>query len=80
MELGQLGRQVVLHSPKAFMQLSFVKAMSAERAIWLPKRELRGNQARKEYFDKERAARRKGDLFITHIIDEGMGPDDDRLR
>ena len=80
MRLGELGRQVVVKSERAFSRLQFLDAQEAPRSIWLPRRERRDREAREQYFDHERNARKKGDLFITHIIDEEMGPHDDRLR
>lgn len=41
---------------------------------------LRDRTARREYFDVERNRRRPGDLYITHILDEEVRPDDPRLR
>ena len=78
--LGDLGRQFVLKSERAFERVRFVKAHLAPRNTWLPRREQRDRDARARYFDRERNARTHGDLFITAIIDEGMGPDDERLR
>ena len=80
MRLGSLGRQVMMKSERAFSRLRFRGAELAPREIWLPRREQRDRDARERYFDHERNARQKGDLFITQIIDEGMGPDDDRLQ
>ena len=80
MRLGELGRQVVVKSERAFSRLQFLDAQEAPRSVWLPRRERRDREAREQYFDHERNARKKGDLFITQIIDEEMGPNDDRLR
>ena len=80
MRLGELGRQVVVKSERAFSRLQFLDAQEAPRSVWLPRRERRDREAREQYFDHERNARKKGDLFITQIIDEEMGPHDDRLR
>ena len=80
MRLGELCRQVVVKSERAFSRLQFLDAQEAPRSIWLPRRERRDREAREQYFDHERNARKKGDLFITQIIDEEMGPNDDRLR
>ena len=80
MRLGELGSQVVVKSERAFSRLQFLDAQEAPRSVWLPRRERRDREAREQYFDHERNARKKGDLFITQIIDEEMGPHDDRLR
>ena len=80
MRLGELGRHVMIRSERAFERLRFVQALPASRELWFPRRELRDHLARERYFDHERNARRKNDLFIAEIIDKEMGPDDDRLR
>ena len=80
MRLGDLGKQVMVRSRRAFERLRFIEAHAAPRSIWLPRREQRDRTARARYFDHERNARRKGDLFVTTIIDEEMRPDDARLR
>ena len=70
----------MLKSRRAFARLEFKGYTLAAQDVWLPKRELRDSQARTKYFNQERNARQPGDLFITRIIDEKMGPDDERLR
>ena len=80
MRLGELGRQVVVKSERAFSRLQFLDTQEAPCSVWLPRRERRDREAREQYFDHERNARKKGDLLITQIIDEEVGPNDDRLR
>lgn len=80
MQLGDLGRQVVLKSERAFSRIEFVGAQPVRRSVWLPRREQRDREALSRYFNHERNARRKGDLLITQIIDEEMRPGDARLR
>lgn len=80
MQLGDLGRQVAVKSEKAFAQIEFVGAESVLRSDWLARRENRDAQARRRYFDAERNARVRGDLFIQTIIDEQMEQNDARLR
>ena len=80
MHLGELGRQVMVRSERAFAQLEFLGAEPVPREIWLPRRAQRDRAARSAYLDHERNARQPGDLFIMQIIDEEMGPDDARLQ
>lgn len=80
MKLGELGRQIMIRSERAFSRLEFIDAQEALRPVWLPRREQRDRDARNRYFDSERNARRKGDLFIAEIIDEQMKAGDERLR
>ena len=80
MHLGKLGQQFVLKSKKAFNQIEFLKYEIAERSQWFAKKMSRDKMARREYFDVERNRRKKGDLYITQILDEEMKPNDMRLR
>ncbi len=79
MGLGNLGEQYVLLSKKAFSQIHFLKAVEVEADVWFPKRNIRDRRARKQYFDVERNRRQKGDIYITHILNEEMKEDDPRL-
>lgn len=80
MHLGNLGQQFVLISKKAFEQIRFTGYELANCDEWYSKKVMRDKKARREYFSVERNRRRKGDLYITQIIDEEMKEDDSRLR
>ncbi len=80
MHLGKLGEQVVLKSKKAFDFMQFEKAITVNKDSWYSKKRERDMNARREYFDVERNHRQRGDIYITHILDEEMKPDDARLR
>ena len=80
MHLGKLGQQIVLKSKKAFEQLTFVGAQMASADEWFAKKQFRDRAARSEYFDVERGKRRRGDIYITRILDEEMKSNDERLR
>lgn len=80
MHLGQMGLQYVLKSEKAFEKIRFLGSEKAEREEWFVKKMLRDQSARREYLDVERNRRERGDIFITHILDEEMKDDDLRLR
>lgn len=80
MRLGKLGRQIVLKSEKAFSQLTFVDAEIAKADEWFAKKQLRDKTARNDYFSSRMNSREPGDLYITHILDEEMKADDERLR
>lgn len=80
MHLGELGEQIVLKSPKAFDNLKFIGSEIAEYDVWYARKSLRDKNARREYFDVEKNKRQKGDLYITHILDEEMRAYDPRLR
>ena len=80
MHLGKLGQQIVLKSRKSFSQLSFLSAEVVMADELFAIKQLRDRTARNEYFSVERNKRRRGDLYITQILDEEMTADDDRLR
>ena len=80
MRLGKLGQQFVLKSQLAFDRLSFTGYEVASCDEWYAKKMDRDRSARREYSDEERFRRKRGDIYITQIIDEEMKPDDERLR
>ena len=80
MHLGKLGQQFVLKSKKAFERIQFTGYEEAVHHEWYVKKVTRDKMARREYFDVERNRRQRGDIFITHILDEEMTADDARLR
>lgn len=80
MHLGKLGQQFVLKSPLAFERIRFLGYEVAESELWYARKMARDHAARREYFDVERNRRKRGDIYITHILDEEMKSDDARLR
>lgn len=80
MHLGRLGQQFVLKSKKAFDCIVFDCYEVALAKDWYAKKMKRDKSARREYLDVERNRRQPGDIYITQILDEGMGADDERLR
>ncbi|MQN01166.1 MAG: DUF3990 domain-containing protein [Lachnospiraceae bacterium] len=80
MHLGKLGLQFVLKSKKAFDRICYTGFEVADKEEYYSKKKHRDSNARREYFDIERNRRRRGDIYITQILDEEMKPDDNRLR
>lgn len=80
MHLGKLGQQYVLKSERAFDRIKFVESEVAKSDEWYAKKMLRDKTARREYFSVERNRRQKDDIYIIQIMDEGMMPNDSRLR
>lgn len=80
MRLGKLGQQFVLKSKKAFDSLMFLDYEIVDNREWYKKKAFRDETARRQYFDAERNQRKKGDLYITAILDEEIKPNDPRLR
>jgi hypothetical protein len=80
MHLGRLGQQFVLKSQKAFDRIVFKGYEIAACGEYYQKKMQRDKDARREYFDTERNKRLRGDMYITHILDEEMSANDTRLR
>ena len=80
MHLGNLGKQFVLKSKKAFDLISFIGYENASFNEWYSRKENRDKAARRDYFDTEKNKRLRGDIYITQIIDEEMNGNDARLR
>jgi hypothetical protein len=79
MHLGKLGQQFVLKSKKSFDRVVFERYEIASASEWYLKKMQRDKAARREYFDVERNKRQRGDIYITHILDEEVKADDPRL-
>lgn len=79
MHLGKLGLQFVLISEKAFQTIMFTGYEIADHSEWYAKKINRDKNARSDYFNLERNLRQKGDLYITHIMDEEIKGNDPRL-
>jgi hypothetical protein len=79
MHLGKLGQQFVLKSKKSFDRVVFERYEIASASEWYLKKMQRDKAARREYFDVERNIRQRGDIYITHILDEEVKADDPRL-
>ena len=81
LQLGKLGLQTVLVSPKAFEQIRFVDAVSVDKNIYYPKFVARDTKARQTY--KEEIARSgsyRDDIFVLDILREEMKNDDPRIQ
>ncbi len=72
MELGQLGKQIVLKSKKAFDNVVFIDAELADKTEYYAKRLTRDNKARKEYKERNRTTNIKEDIFILDIMRRGI--------
>ena len=72
MELGQLGKQVVIISQKAYSELNFEGFEVADRLEYFTKRKIRDEKAREEYLTGSmRKAKLQDDLFVIDIIRKG---------
>ena len=79
MLLGKLGEQIVLKSKKSFEQIVFKIYEPVSFLAWYPKRKERDDKARTQYHQMNKDWKR-GDIYITHILDEEIKPDDARLQ
>lgn len=73
MELGQLGKQVVIISKLAFNKLHFEGFETANRLEYFTKRKARDEKARKDYLKGIRNSHNiTNDLFVIDIIRRGL--------
>ena len=79
MHLGNLGQQFVLKSRRAFEEIVYTGNEPVSSSEWYERKMKRDRAARREYFSAERSRRKKGDLYITRILDEEIKKDDPRL-
>lgn len=69
MELGQLGKQVVIVSELAFSKLHFEGFETADRLVYFTKRKARDEKAREDYLKGTRkSATLINDIFVMDII------------
>lgn len=72
MELGQLGKQVVIISKLAFEKLHFEGFETADRLIYYTKRKTRDEKAREDYLKKLKNSKALiNDIFMIDIIRKG---------
>ena len=80
MELGELGKQVVVVSKKAFNKLKFIGFENATSIEYYVKRKARDTKARNEYLKTTlRNTSIKDDIFVIDIIRKGLKNGDEIL-
>ena len=73
MELGQLGKQVVIVSELAFSKLHFEGFETADRLEYFTKRTARDEKAREDYFKGTRKSSTLAtDVFVVDIMRKGL--------
>lgn len=73
MELGQLGKQVVLISKNSFKNLKFISSEQVDHQIYYTKRISRDKKARKEYLTNSKTKNKEiNELFVMDIIRKGL--------
>ena len=80
MHLGNLGKQVMIRSPRAFDTLTYNGCEGAAASEWYEKKMKRDRAAREEYRRMAKDAFIKGDLYIIRILEEEVSCNDPRLR
>lgn len=81
MQLGTLGEQIVLLSPKSFEHIEFLGYEVADYREYYFKRSQRDQKARDDYRKRKKdLTALKQDIFILDIIREDMRYDDPRLQ
>ena len=79
MRLGNLGKQHVLKSARAFRAISFVDATWADQTVFFPLREARDKNAVEE-FNKLLEAEDKDGILLRDLVDGKVPLDDERLQ
>lgn len=79
LRLGMLGEQYCLVSQKVFTEIEYVGNEYVDSEEWYPRKMLRDMYARQGYRNMEKEEYRKGELYITKIIDEEIKKDDLRI-
>lgn len=79
MKLGDLGRQVVLKSQKAFEALEFLDAVSVSKQIYYPKKKARDKAARARFAEMQREYSING-LFLSDIMRKERREADELIR
>lgn len=79
LRLGMLGEQYCLVSQKAFTEIEYVGNEYVDSEEWYSRKMLRDMYARQGYRNMEKEEYRKGELYITKIIDEEIKKDDLRI-
>ncbi|MBQ9068089.1 MAG: hypothetical protein IJ131_03370, partial [Eggerthellaceae bacterium] len=77
--LGNLGKQHVLKSARAFRAISFVDATWADQTVFFPLREARDKNAVEE-FNKLLEAEDKDGILLRDLVDGKVPLDDERLQ
>lgn len=73
MELGNLGKQIVIISNKAFNRLLFEGFETANKLEYFAKRKARDEKAREEYLNNTRkSGQLTNDIFVIDIIRKGL--------
>lgn len=81
LQLGKLGLQTVLVSPKAFEQIRFVDATPVDNTVYYPKFVARDTQARKTYREEiSKSKSYRDDIFVMDILREELSNDDPRIQ
>ena len=79
--LGKLGKQTVLVSEKAFNQIEYVGAETADKKVYYPRFGARDSKARKDYRNEVKKSKALlDDIFVIDIIREGIQNDDPRIQ
>lgn len=73
MELGELGKQIVLISQKAFANLKYESSEIADRKEYYAKRVTRDEKARSEYLEGDmRNVSVQNDIFMLDVMRKGL--------
>lgn len=78
MVLGKLGEQIAVRSQKAFEKLRFVSAEHVDRTVYYPKKRMRDEKARSDFFSMRQSVG-KG-TYLMDIIRQQWRNEDERIQ
>lgn len=79
MMLGDLGKQIVIKSKKAFEIIKYVDAQPVEHSVYYPKRVKRDDDARKAFEKEKNKTNPENEVYLIDIIRGGWKNDDTRI-
>ena len=80
LRLGNLGKQIVIRSQKAFDRLKFLGYEIAEADVYYPLRKQRNEKARLEFLSDKRGPFDPILIYLNEILRGEVKPDDPRIR
>lgn len=79
MHLGKLGQQFVIKSERAFEKIKYIESIPSENQFYYPKRRLRDNKARDEFYELLKETPVDNAQYIIDILRDKIKEDGLRL-
>lgn len=79
MHLGKLGQQFVIKSERAFEKIKYIESIPSENQLYYPKRSLRDNKAREEFYQMLKETPVDNAQYVIDILRDKIKEDGLRL-